>query len=164
MLRNGLKIMEINTNGWTTKRILYGNVFREIDADIILISEHGIDTRNTEMKIWNYDVLITNFSQDRYDGAAIAIKKGIKYKQIRNLEESYLAIEVELDLGKLVIATGYQPPRRDVLPIHTLTGLFGRRAPTILMGDLNARCRESGYKAFNGIGRSLDLLLDRNIA
>ena len=53
------------------------------------------------------------------------------------MEEAYLSIIIETNIVQLY--TGYQPPHRDDLPIHTLIQLFNKPHPVLLIGDLNAR-------------------------
>ena len=154
--------MAHNVNGWRSKRYNLFNCYKEEDPDIILISEHGM--KDSELiKIYGYDVIQNNPSQGRSDGAAIAIKRKIKYRRGKTLEEAFLSIIVETTAGDIEIATGYQPPRRNYLPVHSLINLFNKQHPVLLIGDLNARTAVSGYRVFNGIGRSLNTLIDRGI-
>lgn len=160
-----LKIFAINVNGWKNKRHTFNNIFHVESPDIILISEHGVKT-NEEMKILNYDVHLKNFSNERYDGAAIAVKKGIKYRIMDSFQESYIAAKIHLPMEELIIVAGYQPPRRDYLPVHDFFRMFNRSAPVLLVGDLNARCGASGYTrraGHNNIGGNLQMLLERNV-
>lgn len=161
---NKLRCYAINVNGWNKKATVFGNLIRHIDPDIIAISEHGLDVTSIHIKVHGYNILQKNDSKERFDGVALGIKHGLRYKEVPDLEEAYLAVKIETTIGELVIAVGYQPPRRNYLPINNFIRLFRRPQPAILLGDLNARCRASGYtRGFNNIGKNLELLINRNV-
>ena len=92
---------------------------------MVLLSEHGVEDE-ANMEMFSYDVIHKNPTQERYGGAAIGIKRYIKYNRGSEMEESYLSIIIDTNIGPLEIATGYQPPRRDYLPVHTLIQLFNK--------------------------------------
>ena len=156
------KILAHNVNGWHNKRYSLYNTYKTEDPDVVLLSEHGVE-EEANMKMFGYDVIHKNPTQERYDGAAIGIKRHIKYKRGSVMEESYISVIIETNIGSLEIAAGYQPPRRDYLPVHSLIQLFNKPHPVLLIGDLNARTAVSGYRTYNGIGRSLNTLIDRGI-
>ena len=115
--------MAHNVNGWRSKSYNLFNCYKEEDPDIILISEHGMGD-NEKMKLFGYDVIQKNPTQGRSDGVAIAIKRKYKYKIGKEVEEAYLSVILETSTGEIEIATGYQPPRRNYLPLHGLISLF----------------------------------------
>ena len=75
-----LKILAHNVNGWRNKRNNLFNCYKHEDPDVILISEHGIEDA-TAMKIFGYEVSQVNPTQGRFDGAAIAVQKYMKYRR-----------------------------------------------------------------------------------
>ena len=154
-----LKIICLNVNGWLNKRYHIFNSFKQEDPDIVLLNEHGIPDNN-EIKFFGYDVIQKNPTQERFDGVAVAVKKSLSYKRGTEMDEGYLSIIVETSIGPIEIATGYQPPCRSYLPLHSLVQLFSKQHPVVLMGDLNARSTVSGYRTMNGAGRALDTLIE----
>ena len=157
-----LKILAHNVNGWNNRKFHLFNCYKEVDPDLILINEHGVpDSEN--IKVYGYEVIQKNPTQHRFDGVAIAVKRGLKFKRGQELEEGYLSVVLETSLGPVEIATGYQPPRRGYLPNHSLIQLFSKPHPVIFMGDLNANTAISGYRSLNGAGRSLNALIDRGV-
>ena len=91
------------------------------------------------------------------------MKRNLKYRRGKTLDEAYLSIMLETAIGDLEIISGCQPPRRDYLPIHPLIEAFNKPHPVILMGDLNARTAVCGYRTYNGIRRSLNTFKERGI-
>ena len=73
------KILAHNVNGWHNKRYSLYNTYKTEDPDVVLLSEHGVE-EEANMKMFGYDVIHKNPTQERYDGAAIGIKRHIKYK------------------------------------------------------------------------------------
>lgn len=157
---NSIKILSLNVNGWSNNKNTYANIFRKEDPDVILLSEHGVGDEN--IRLFDYSVLQKNHTNSRYDGVAIGVRRGLRFRPLPEMEESFLAVELLTAAGPLVVSTGYQPPRRAYLPLHTLNSLFLRHSPVLFLGDLNARCRSSGYTtAFNGSGVGLENLIGR---
>lgn len=46
---------------------------------------------------------------------------------------------METTLGDVIVATGYQLPRRPIIPFNSLLQIFRRQTLVLLLGDLNAR-------------------------
>ena len=104
------EILSHNVNSWNNKRYNLYNIYKTIDPDIILLSEHS-NSDDQQIKIYNYDVIQVNPTQGRFDGATIAIKRNLKYKRGKPLEEAYLSVIIDATAGEIEIATGYQPPQ-----------------------------------------------------
>ena len=121
----------------------------------MLLQDHGL-RNNSKLKLWNYSVIQQNKTNELHDGTAIAIRKDLKYTEESSFIEEMQAINLLTSRGNITIATAYQPPRRSHLLREDFTKLFRRCNPTFLLADLNARCRESGYRSpFNQQGRNL---------
>lgn len=162
-LKRRLKLLAHNVCQWRVRSRDLCNLYREEDPDIILLSETGMNDEN-RIKIFGYHTLQKNSTSEVYDGVAIAIKNGIRYKEGTEMDESYLSVVIQTEMGETLIAVGYQPPRRNYLPMHNFISLFNRNIPVILMGDLNARCAASEYTtSFNKIGNNLTSLLARGV-
>lgn len=80
------------------------------------------------------------------DSVAIAIKRTLQHEIIDDLDENYLAVKLNTTLGHIILATGYQPPRRPLLPINTLLQIFRRNILVMFTGDLNARHTILGHQ------------------
>lgn len=54
-------------------------------------------------------------------------------------------MQLHTSLGPIILATGYQPPRRPVIPPQTFLNIFRRQLPVLFAGDLNARHAMLGH-------------------
>lgn len=134
-----MRILQHNTLAWTFgRRFELYNVYRSLDPDIILINAHGLTGLN-KIKMFGYTVYQKNQFDQPHDGVAIAIKKHLQHAIIDDFDENYQAIKIYTTLGPIVIATGYQPPRRPIIPPQSLLHIFRRNLPVLFAGDLNAR-------------------------
>ena len=111
------------------------------------------------MKIHGYHVHRRNTANTHTDGTAIAIRHNINYKLLDDFISDTLAIEVETTTGKIIIATLYQPPTRDFIPIPDFLQLFRRNIPVYMVADLNANHPTLGYRHTNTKGRQLHHLI-----
>ena len=111
------------------------------------------------MKIHGYTVHRRNTTNTNSDGTAIAVKHNIQHKLIDDFISDTLAVEIETHTGKVVIATLYQPPARNYLPIPDLLHLFRRNCPVYMIADLNANHPTLGYRHTNTKGRQLHHLI-----
>ena len=111
------------------------------------------------MKIHGYTVHRRNTTNTYTDGTAIAVKHSIHHKLIDDFISDTLAVEIETTTGKIVIATLYQPPARNYLPIPDFIHLFRRNSPVYMIADLNANHPTLGYRQTNTKGRQLHHLI-----
>ena len=100
-----------------------------------------------------------NTIKSPYDGTAIAIRKNLHYKIMDDFLSDTLAVEIETSTGKIVIATLYQPPSRDFLPMPDFYTLFRRNTPVYMIADLNANHPNFGYRNTNTKGRQPNRLI-----
>ena len=83
--------------------------------DLILINSHGLkDTQ--ALKILGYKVYKVNSTGEQNDGSAIAIKTNIQHKLFDDFLTDFLAVQIDITLGPIIIATTCLPPRRSYLP------------------------------------------------
>ena len=161
--QNRIKIYCLNANGWTTNKYSIRDDIRQENPDIILIQDHGLIDDN-KVKLWNYNIIQQNQSNEHHDGTLIAIKKGIYFTELEEFTEEMLAINIHSKRGKITIATAYQPPRRPYLLREDFSKLFRRQNPVFLLGDLNACCRTAGYtNDSNGQGRNLTSFIQQGL-
>ena len=98
-----------------------------LNPDLILIKSHGLKT-NEELKILGFKTYKVNYSQDNSDGSAIAIKYDIEHKLYDDFDTDFLAVEIQINLGPIILATTYLPPRRPFLPLEYFhPNLYNRR-------------------------------------
>lgn len=161
MAPSTLRILQHNVLSWTSvrKNELY-NIYKDIDPDILLINSHG-KKDSERIKIFQYQVYQKNYTEELHDGVAIAIKNGIRHTIIDDLDENYLGIKVETTLGMILVATGYQPPRRPMIPNQNLLRIFRHQIPVIFAGDVNARHRNYGHGNNNQAGDQIWELTSR---
>ena len=78
-----LNVLQHNVLSWEGRKLELSNIYRALDPHIILINAHGC--RNSQdIKIYNYKVIINNVTNQIHDGAAIAVRRDIKFKKIEN--------------------------------------------------------------------------------
>lgn len=150
---NQLKIIQHNVLKWSWgRRSELSNCYSREDPDIILLNATGIlDT--DQMKIYKYKVIQRNYRNENHAGIAVAIKDNIRFKLIENFQEDFIAIEVETEVGPIIIGTTYLPPRRNYPPRQDINGLMQRGRPVYLIGDLNLRHPIFGHGDANNKGR-----------
>lgn len=159
MASKTIKIIQHNVRHWSNLKNSLCNIYKDIDADIILINSHGLNT-NQELKIFNYNIHKTNKTGEINDGVAIAIKRNIKYQLIDDFDQETLAVKVQTTLGTVVIATTYLPPRRRYLPATDFLKLINNNYPTYIIGDFNARHRIFGNADNNNVGNALQTIIN----
>ena len=101
-------------NWKTNKHSLLPN-YLKASPDLILINSHGLKS-NESLKIPGYTTHKINYTESLSDGSAIAIKHNINYKLYDDYDTDVLAVEIETNLGPIIISTTYLPPRRPFLP------------------------------------------------
>lgn len=129
------------------------------NPDIILINSHGVPDDGT-LKIPGFSVHRKNQTNTPSDGTAIAIKHSLNYKLYDDFISDTLAIEIETNTGKIMLATLYQPPTRQYIPIPDFTTIFRRNIPVYMLADLNANHPVLGYTHTNTKGRQIHRLLN----
>lgn len=144
--------MQHNVRAWTyNRKYELINYYSEEDPDIILINSHGIKNEE-KIKIHNYYVYSRNIRNEANDGAAIAIRRNLKYKMGDNCIDNYLDVTIQTTLGEICIATGYQPPRRPWLPLQNFLNWSRKNIPTYFIGDINVRHPILGHNNSNRVG------------
>ena len=162
MAINSIKIIQHNVLQWNNRRISLANTYRTLDLDIILINSHCLPDENN-MKIFGYHLHKKNTLNSQSDGTAIAVRRNITYKLIDDFISDLLAIEITTSTGKIMIATLYQPPARNFLPIPDFTKLFRRNCPVYMLADLNANHPTLGYTHTNTKGRQINTLVQNRL-
>lgn len=94
-----------------------------------MINSHGLKS-NESLKIPGYIIHKINYSEENSDGSAIAVKQNIKYKLYDDFDTDVLAVEIEANLGPIIISTTYLPPRRPFLPFTDFFRLLNNNIPT----------------------------------
>lgn len=162
MALNNIKIIQHNVLQWTNRRISLSNTYRTLDPDVILINSHCL-TDEKYMKIAGYHLHKKNSLNNKSDGTAIAIKRNTEYKLIDDFISDLLAIEITTSTGKIIIATLYQPPTRNYIPIPDFIKLFRRYCPVYMIADLNANHPTLGYNHTNIKGRQINTLIQNRL-
>ena len=160
MFNNEIKIIQHNVLNWkTNKQSLLIN-YKFNNPDIILINSHGLRSYE-ELKIPGYRIYEINYSEEVSDGSAIVVKYNIKHKLYDDFDTDFLAVEIERNLGPIIIATTYLPPRRAFLPYPDILRLLSNNIPTYILGNFNGRHTVFGNKENNTVGKSLINLINQ---
>lgn len=157
-----IKIVQHNVLAWTPTRSLeLTNHYLTLRADVILLNSHG--RKNDEpIRIFGYTVYQRNSRQQGGDGVAIAVKSDLAHVVIDDFREEVMAIRLDTQLGPVVVATAYLPPRRAYVPYPDLLRFSRMRMPVYLIGDFNGRHRLFNYRRdFNTVGEGLARLVDQ---
>lgn len=157
-----IRIIQHNVLNWKERRFGLTHTYNTLNADIILINSHGVPN-NQSLKIYGYTVHKKNHTNTHTDGTAIAIKHNIKYKLYDDFLSDTLAVEIEASTGNILIATLYQPPARQFIPIPDFLKIFRRNIPVYMISDLNANHPVFSYRSTNTKGRQLHQLLQDRI-
>ena len=118
MATNKLTIVQHNCLNWHTNFLSLCNTYREIDPDIMLLNLHGNHSDN-RIKLFGYNSIQINATNERHDGSTILIKNNLQDKQIENFRND-TAIEIKLIYDSLIIGTLYSPPRRPQPPTEDI--------------------------------------------
>lgn len=152
---NTLTILQHNVLAWTQERRQeLSNTYLRLNPDIILINSTGI-TNDSLFKLFTYKTYHKNFARENHAGIAIAVRYNIKHKLINNFIDDTLAIQVDTDIGPVIIATSYIPPRRNYLPVQDITSILRRPIPAYILGDLNLRHTLFGHNDNNNRGTAM---------
>ena len=107
-----LKIIQHNVQHWRTRKENLMAYYQEQNhPDIIFINRHGLKD-NESLKIRGYRIVKINSTGEINDGSAICIKDSIKYKVDDDFITDVISVEVGTEIGPVMIATTYLPPRR----------------------------------------------------
>ena len=162
--REQFTIIQHNVQNWTfQRRNELSNIYKELDPDVILINSH-CRRQQEKIKLFNYNVHQRNYADEDHAGAAIAIRKDIKYKIIDDFDEDFLAIELESNRGNFVVGTAYMPPRRNYFPNPDIMRILRRNIPAYIIGDLNARHPSLGQQSRNPMGTGINNLIHQEKA
>ncbi len=139
MFKN-LVIIQHNVLNWNTNKYSLIENYLRISPHLILINSHGQKSKET-LKIPGYKVYKANYSESIADGSAIAIKHNIPHKLYDDFDFDVLPVEIQTNLGPIIISTMYLPPRRPFLPFTDMHRLLSNNIPTYIIGDFNGRHR-----------------------
>ena len=153
-----ITIVQHNVNKWHNKNIALYNIYRHINADIILLNHTGT-TNNENIHIQHYTTYTKNPTNSQFRGTAIAIKNTIQHKLIDDFSTDLIAIQINTRQGPIKIATDYIGPNAAYLNYIDYNTLIRTQTPVYIMGDLNARHRTLGNSNCNNIGKSLHTLI-----
>ena len=76
---------------WNKHKFALYNTYRHMDPHIILLNAHGCKS-DQEIKIFNYSIIKVNKTNTLHDGAAIAVRRDIRYIRMERISEKTLAI------------------------------------------------------------------------
>lgn len=156
-----ITVVQHNVNSWFNKNIALYNIYRHLDADIILLNHTGqID--NKPIRIQHYSVYAKNTTNSAWRGTAIAIKNNIQHKLIDNFQTDLIAIEILTRQGPIRIATDYIGPNADYLNYIDYNTLIRTQTPVYILGDLNARHFTLGHRNNNNVGIAIHTLCREN--
>ena len=161
---SSLNISYANVQTWTyDKNSALMAYLTKNNPDIILMADIGKTDQHKPIKIPQYLVFATNKNGENSAGAAIAVKKGIRFKVLNNFDHDTIGIQVETKTGPLIIMTNYSPPRHKNIPNSDLDYAIQNNWPVLIAADLNARHSMFGYTGRSNLkGRQLNKIVFNN--
>ena len=131
----GLTIYQINVRNWKKIQYTISIDLPNYSPDILLLNETGLDPLD-EPKLLGFNTICK--SQGQFTGVAILIKKQLQFEIIPVEDDNTLAVKLNTDLGPLIVATSYCPPRFDYIPTTSIYTILRHNLPTVFIGDYNA--------------------------
>ncbi len=64
---------------WRNKTQTLTNIYKELNPDIILMNSHGLKPKEN-IKIYNYNTYLINFSEEMHSGSATLVRQNLKRK------------------------------------------------------------------------------------
>ena len=154
-----LTVIQHNVQSWKTNKNALTNIYNTLDPDIILLNETSVKDTD-RLKIFNYNIYRTNRLNERYSGAAIAVRTNIQARVDDDFYQDFLTATIQTRQGPVTFATGYVPPRQTYINTIDLNRIFDRPNPVYFAGDLNTFHRTFGYKTNNLRGQQIVTLID----
>ena len=93
---SGLTVTYANIQTWTDDKAetLRAHLTQN-SPDVILLTDIGRTVKNKPIKIFNYLVFATNKTNELSGGAAVAIRKGLKFKVLNTFDYDSIAVQVQ---------------------------------------------------------------------
>ena len=144
------KIVLWNANGLNQRNLELKTFLVNHNIDVMLISETHF-TEKSFLKIYNYDIYITNHPDGKaHGGTYVIIKRSIKHREIAHFKKDYLQatnVIIEDQNGPVVLSAINCPPKHSIKDME-FTEFFktlGNRF--IAGGDYNAKHAWWGSRA-----------------
>ena len=132
----GFTIYQVNIQNFIKNKYALAIDVSHYNADIIFLNETGT-VKEKQLKLAGYKSMgIKNIAND---GMAIFIKYHFQIEYLHFPNNDLLAVKIFTNLGPIILATAYAPPRHYSLPDISLAKLFSHNCPVLFIGDLNAR-------------------------
>ena len=130
-----LTIFQVNICSWKNNNYILKCSLPQTNPDIILLNEISI-TEHCKINIRGYRGI--HKCTEQKSGVAIFVKYNLQAKFIEFNSEDILAVKITTNLGQLLVATVYTPPRRDYIPTIQINKILDFKLPTVIIGDFNA--------------------------
>ena len=132
----GFTILHVNIRNFRKNKYSFNITTNDYNPDIILLNETG-QVDSSFLKIRGYKGFGTKNNIN--DGMAIFYKYNLSIEHVTFTDEDLIAIKIITNMGPILIATSYCPPRIKSLPIIAINKLFNQPLPILFIGDLNAK-------------------------
>ena len=131
----GLIIYQVNIRNFTKLQYTLATEISNYNPDVILLNETALNPLS-HPKIPGYKGVMKSHGQ--YSGVAIFIKIHLLYEYIHVDDDNSLAIKLMSEVGPIVIATNYCPPRQQFIPTPSMSKVLKHNLPTVFISDFNA--------------------------
>ena len=146
-LRMGFTVYQVNIRNFKKNKYLLSADISQYNPDIILLNEVG-KMDSLQLKLRGYKG--SGINLEECDGVAIFTRYQLAVEHLFFVHNDIMAIKLTTNMGHIIIATSYSPPRRHAIPTVSLNRLFSFQCPVLFIGDLNAH----HYHFHNSLGKS----------
>ena len=132
----GITVYQLNIRNFRKNKYnLYVDIAK-YQPEIILLNETGV-VEECQLKIQNYTA--HGKTTENNHGIVVFVKNDLKFEYMYFSLEDLFSIKLYTNMGTVIIATSYSPPRNYSLPQISLNKLFDHKCPVLFIGDLNCR-------------------------
>ena len=150
--------LQLNVRGWRSNASAYVHIFNNVNPEVILLNEHSV-LDGERFNIFNYNVYSVNRANERFAGAAVAVRKDLQPSLLDDFYSDVVAVRIRTLTGPVIIATGYVPNRIQYINYIDFNNLFLRDDPVYFIGDLNANHVNFGYVMNNRRGEQVNYFI-----
>lgn len=131
----GITVYQINVRNWKSNKYALSVDIHNYNPDIILLNETSVNP-NDAITLDGFQSITK--SNGAYSGVGVLIKNTLKFKLIHVVDTNTIAIQLQTDIGPVIISTSYCPPRQKYIPTTSIYSILPNNLPTIFISDYNA--------------------------
>ena len=132
----GIKILQVNIQNWKNNNYLLKCSLADSSPDVILLNDLSLNG-NAIPKLRGYAGAFKG--TEMHSGVAVFVKQQHKHTFIDfDNNDNILATKLYTNLGPLIVATSYTPPRFNTHPTVAFNRILNKNIPTVFLSDFNS--------------------------